>query len=78
VQNSAPNESPENVQDDKSWPGARWCPQEGYPWWRSIRVVLRALGTFAALRNDGTLAVVARALIAVGDVIVNAGEHKRS
>ncbi|TCO55639.1 hypothetical protein [Actinocrispum wychmicini] len=78
MQNSVPNVSPGHVQEDKIRVDARWCPQEGYPWWRGLRVVLGALGTVAALKHDGAVAVVARALIAVGDVIVNAGEHKRS
>ncbi len=79
MQNSVPDESPENVRDSKPRAGERWYPQEEHSWWwRGVRVVLCALDTFAALNHEGALAVVAKALIAIGDVIVDAGEHKRS
>ncbi|MFC9250008.1 hypothetical protein [Amycolatopsis thailandensis] len=47
--------------------------------WKGLRPVLCLLAFAAAVLEDNeALAVVARALIAVGDMIVNAGRHKRS
>lgn len=46
---------------------------------QGLRVVLCVLAaTLAAFGDDEALAGIARALIAVGDMIVDAGEHKRS
>nr|WP_157529355.1 hypothetical protein [Kibdelosporangium sp. MJ126-NF4]CTQ90138.1 hypothetical protein [Kibdelosporangium sp. MJ126-NF4] len=48
-------------------------------WWKGLRAVLSVLCAVAQTsRNHEALAMAARALIAVGDSIVNAGRHKRS
>jgi hypothetical protein len=47
-------------------------------WWKGLRIVLSVLSSAVSLNQDEALAIVARALIAVGDMIVDAGEHKRS
>ncbi|ONI90085.1 hypothetical protein ALI144C_03405 [Actinosynnema sp. ALI-1.44] len=49
------------------------------PWWKGLRAALSVLGAIAAVRgNHEALAEVARALIAVGDAIVDAGRPRRS
>ena len=47
--------------------------------WKGMRAVLLVLeAVVAALKEDEALAVVARVLVAAGDMIVDACEHKRS
>ncbi|CAM3427542.1 hypothetical protein KIPE111705_08005 [Kibdelosporangium persicum] len=43
---------------------------------RAVLLILEAV--IAALKEDEALAMTARALVAVGDMIVDAGAHKRS
>lgn len=47
--------------------------------WRGMRAVLLVLeAVVAALKEDEAFAVVARVLVAAGEMIVEAGKHKRS
>lgn len=58
---------------------AKWCRGRSRPAWRAVRVVLVLVeAVVAPLRKDEALAVTARALIVVGDTIVDAGKHGRS
>ncbi|MET8851650.1 hypothetical protein [Amycolatopsis sp. NPDC004625] len=58
---------------------AKWCRRRARPAWRAVRVVLVLVEVVVApLRNDEALAGTARALIVVGDAIVDAGKHGRS
>ncbi|ARX81672.1 hypothetical protein SMD44_01070 [Streptomyces alboflavus] len=47
-------------------------------YWTGLRAVLLVVDTVAALRQHEALAQGARVLIAVGDMIVDAGKHERS
>lgn len=47
-------------------------------WGTGLRVVFGVLNTVAVLTQDEALAMVARALHAVGGLIVDAGQHRRS
>ncbi|MGO1053110.1 hypothetical protein [Crossiella sp. CA198] len=47
-------------------------------WWRGLRTVLQLLEAVAALRNDEALVLTTRALIVLGEMTVEAGEHRRS
>ncbi|OAR26912.1 hypothetical protein A8W25_01050 [Streptomyces sp. ERV7] len=62
----------------ESGPVVRWYPREGASWWKGLRAVLSVLDTASALKQNEALALAARALIAVGDLIVDAGKHERS
>ncbi|MDQ7808374.1 hypothetical protein Q5425_31960 [Amycolatopsis sp. A133] len=58
---------------------AKWCHGRARPAWRAVRVVLVVVEVVVApLRKDEALAVAARALVLVGDTIVDAGKHGRS
>lgn len=62
-----------------SEPSARWWDlRRGASWGMGLRVVFSVLDTVAVLTQDEALALVARALRAVGDLIVDAGQHRRS
>ncbi|MGI5347673.1 hypothetical protein ACQEU8_05700 [Streptomyces sp. CA-250714] len=62
-----------------SEPSARWWYLRGSAsWGMGLRVVFGVLDTVAVLTHDEALALVARALGAVGDLIVDAGQHRRS
>lgn len=56
----------------------RWHPRNVGSWWLGLRAVLLTVDTVAALKQHEALALGARALIAVGDMIVDAGKHERS
>ncbi|MFD0415973.1 hypothetical protein [Streptomyces sp. NPDC127108] len=56
----------------------RWQPRKVGSWWTGLRAVLLVMDTVAALAQHEALALGARALIAVGDMIVDAGKHERS
>lgn len=61
-----------------SGPAAKWLPRRSSSWWRGVSAVLRMVAAVAALKQDEALADWARALIAVGDMTVDAGKHERS
>ncbi|UED85062.1 hypothetical protein [Streptomyces profundus] len=56
----------------------RWRLWEGVSWGTGLGVVFAALDAVAVLTQDEALAVAARALRAVGNPIVDAGQHRRS
>ncbi|HEX4815106.1 MAG TPA: hypothetical protein VFV66_20380 [Nonomuraea sp.] len=56
----------------------RWSTRESTSWWKGLRTALSILEVVAALRQDEALVVATRALIAIGDMIVGAGEQERS
>ncbi|WP_405655729.1 hypothetical protein [Streptomyces sp. RK9] len=56
----------------------RWDPRRVNSYWTGLRAVLFVVDTVAALRQHEALAQGARVLIAVGDMIVDAGKHERS
>ncbi|MEU3255710.1 hypothetical protein [Streptomyces sp. NPDC006997] len=53
-------------------------PRSDASWGRGLRVAFGVLDAVAVLAQDEALAVVARALRAVGVLIVDAGQHRRS
>lgn len=58
----------------------RWWPLVGASqrrWWEGVRTVLCAVEAVAFLTDTQALASTARALTAVGDVVVNAGKPER-
>lgn len=57
---------------------AGWHARDVSSWWTGLRAVLLVVDTVAALKQHEALAQWARALIAVGDMIVDAGKHERS
>ncbi|KAK1178047.1 hypothetical protein B7755_007765 [Streptomyces sp. NBS 14/10] len=56
----------------------RWYLRERASWGAGLCVVSGVLDAVAALAQNEALAVVARALLAMGDRIVDAGQHRRS
>ena len=75
-----PGTDAEGSQSPAAGPGtpARWHPRAVSSLWTGLRAVLLAVDTVAALKQHEALAVMARALIAVGDMIADAGKHERS
>ncbi len=58
----------------------RWWPLVGASqreWWEGVRTVLCVVEAVAFLTDTQALAGVARALTAVGDMVVNAGKPER-
>ncbi len=75
-----PGTDAEGEEPRSTGPGAprRWHPRDVSSWWMGLRAVLFFVDTVAALKQHEALAQWARALIAVGDMIVDAGKHERS
>lgn len=69
--------SPARALESESSAG-RWYQRESTSWGRGLCVVSGVLDAVAALTQNEALAVAARALRAVGDWIVDAGQHRRS
>lgn len=58
---------------------ARWRRNRAPRIWKVVRVALLVLeGVVAPLKGEAALAITARALLVVGDAIVDAGRHERS
>lgn len=58
----------------------RWWPLMGASqreWWEGVRTVLCVIEVVAFLTDTQALAGTARALTAVGDMVVNAGKPER-
>lgn len=56
----------------------RWRRDRAPRIWKPVRAALVVLeGVVAPLKGDVALAVTARALIVVGDTVVDAGRHER-
>lgn len=63
-----------------SWSSRRWWPFVGasrHVWWEGVRTVLGVVEAVAILTDAQALAVVARALTAVGGTVVDAGKPER-
>lgn len=75
-----PGTDAEGDEPPSAGPGTpkRWHPQDVNSWWTGLRAVLLVVDTVASLNHHEALAQWARALIAVGDMIVDAGKHERS
>lgn len=75
--------TPEPGSPDARRPGAsslagRWYPRENTSWRTGVCVVSGVLDAVAALTQNEALAMTARALRAMVDLIVDAGQHRRS
>ncbi|CDR08231.1 hypothetical protein GCM10022420_047600 [Streptomyces iranensis] len=56
----------------------RWCLRESTSWGVGLCIVSGVLDAVAVLAQHEALAIVARALRAMGERIVDAGQHRRS
>lgn len=56
----------------------RWYLRESVSWGMGLCIVSGVLDAIAALAQNEALALAARALRAMGDRIVDAGQHRRS
>ncbi len=54
-----------------------WRTRDVSSWWTGLRAVLLIGETVAVLKHHEALAQGARALIALGDMAVDAGKHER-
>ncbi len=78
-------EEERNREEPEHGPALRPAPRDrrrhlrsGISWGTGLRVVLAVLEAIAVLTQEEALAVAARALRATGNLIVDAGQHRRS
>ncbi|ANZ36171.1 hypothetical protein BBK82_08935 [Lentzea guizhouensis] len=58
---------------------ARWLRTRAPRIWKGVRLVLLLVeGVVAPVKGEVALAITARALLVVGDTLVDAGRHGRS